>query len=344
MFGVSRWSFLPIPSKRSKEPFRTPACETSTPCTLNISPSLPRGGDQHRCEKLCENQPGYEANATHSCTSFRPILNQTSLKRGAPIAIILMSIGCTYPATAAAQAAASGFRSTPAPVRSSDGLALLQNVLTALGDANGLHASQSCVIATTMTLEGHAPVSIDWTMEPNNSLMTTHGPNGPVDVGSRAPYTLAGKTFAPSDRLNRARFIPAAAPIRIAAAFSGANYSVGSVIEDTLDGKPVLIVYMADAINPIIARDSLQTWYFDPGSFLPLRVDYRIASPSMSGVGKQAHVLFSGFQSFAVGLFPATISLYTGDSLSSKTTVSSAKCSPQLHPVDLFQVHGRSAQ
>jgi len=255
-----------------------------------------------------------------------------------------MSIGCPYLATAAAQAAASGFPSTPAPIRSSDGLALLQHVLTALGDANGLHAGQSCVIETTVAINEHVPISIDWTLEPNNYITVIHGTNGDVSVGSRAPYTLAGKTYSPSERLNRATFIVAAAPLWLGRALNDPRFFVSDTSNDQIDGQSVIKLQLADVSTPAIAKDSLQIWYFDSTTLLPLRVEYKIPSTTQAGLGGDSYALFSGFTKYPAGLFPTEVFTYQYAKLSSQTTLSSAICSPALHSKEYFTVHGKRVQ
>jgi hypothetical protein len=230
------------------------------------------------------------------------------------------------------------------PIRHADGLNLIGAALAALGDPKGLNASSSCVVSGQHAVVGARAIAIDWTIEPHNFLTTMHDPSGDVSVGSRAPLHIGSKAYAPSERLNRARFIAAAAPLWLGRALASHEYSISGVNQDSLDGRPVLTVRIADVSNAVIQKDSQQIWYFDAGTDLPLRVDYKIAALNAGGPGQDAYVIFSGMTKYSSGYFPTELSNYRAGTLASTTTVSSVNCSPTLHTVDYFTVHGKSAQ
>jgi hypothetical protein len=253
-------------------------------------------------------------------------------------------VGCWTTVHAGAQNSPTHSFFSPAPTRSTDGLVLLGESLTALRDVNGLHSSESCTISAAVTESDSRTVSIEWTIEPTNYLTTIHGVRGDIHIGGRANRTVDGKTYGPSERMIRSRFIAASAPIWLARAFNNANMFVsGSTVTERAETQ-LIMLSIADASNLATAHDSAQVWFFDPATFLPLRVDFTIASAMASGVGQPAHAAFSGFMETGAGLYPSVIKEYRGETLTSTTTVSSVVCAAQLHDNSYFAVHGVYAQ
>jgi len=230
------------------------------------------------------------------------------------------------------------------PVRATDGLDLLRTALAKLGDPNSLLAAQSCDISEGVTPTGGSSTPVDLTIDADNYLVTAHTIKSISQSGSLTPVTIRGKLFNLSPRLRLSHFEPAAATQWLARAIKRPSISVGSVVQKSVDGKSFLTVRLTDTTNAEIAVESAQVWYFDPSTYMPVRVDYKLLSAARSGLAAPTHVLIHSFHAFSGVLFPSTMSTFIGETPSATIAVSSAACSTQLHPVSYFDVSGKSIQ
>lgn len=92
--------------------------------------------------------------------------------------------------------------------------------------------------------------------------------------------------------------------IILAAQLNNPAYSFKFVETTALNGQPAIHIESALTADPVTSAVSLQDWYFDTSSGLPLRVDYRIvtsADPLNPGI---ASMQFANFQSVSGILVP----------------------------------------
>jgi hypothetical protein len=226
-------------------------------------------------------------------------------------------------------------------VRNPDGQSLIQESLASLGTPDGAIATGSCAISGSITPMGKSSRSADWSVEASDYLEVMHGSAGDFRFGSRTTYTAAGKSFAPSDRMNRVHFIPAAATAWLARAFTLPTIVIGSVTKQTLSGRDVLVVPLWDSVNSAVRVASEQTWYFDATTHIPIRVDYKISFPEAIGGTMPAYALLGDFQSFQGIQFATNISTYISNKLSYQATVTAATCTAQRHPNSYFDGNAR---
>jgi hypothetical protein len=92
--------------------------------------------------------------------------------------------------------------------------------------------------------------------------------------------------------------------IILAAQLNNSGYSFKFVETTTLNGQAAVHIQSALTTDPVASALTLQDWYFDPNSGLPLRVDYRVAnSPDLLNPGVVT-MQFANFQSVSGILIP----------------------------------------
>ena len=227
-------------------------------------------------------------------------------------------------------------------VRDVGGVNLLRESLIILGDKSGTNSLSSCFVISTLTSMSQPAIEINWLIEPHNDLTTIRTTSGYVSLGSRAPLKLGSKTYNASERLNRAHFIGAAAPIWLGRALTRNEYFISGVLQDQLNGRSVKVLHIADESGLLVGKDSQQTWYFDATTLIPIRVEYYLPSLTGGGLGQPVFVEFASFAEYAAGLFPTEVSMYRGGTLASKATTLTVTCSKHLHSADYFAVHEKS--
>lgn len=235
-------------------------------------------------------------------------------------------------------------RSTATATKNADGVQLLHQALARLGDPNALLAAQSCDISETVTPSGGSAISVEWTIDADDYLLIAHTAAGISQLASRAPVAIQGKLYTPGSRMRLTHFEPASATQWLARAIMRPTISISSVTRRSIDGKTFLAVQLADITNPIVMLESEQVWYFDPNSYMPVRIDYKLPSITRSGLAAPTHVLILGFHDFSGILFPSALQTYIGEIPETAITVSSAACSTQLPPASRFAVDGGTLQ
>jgi len=228
------------------------------------------------------------------------------------------------------------------PLRSDEGIALIQNALRALGDPQGFAANESCTVKGTTIYSDQSTAQHTWVVEPHNYLRVSQFGNQESVFGSQTPFQMHGKTYRPSEYVNRSTFYPAASPVWLARALTNPGISVSDVTSETLLDKTVEIVRIADEKSLAIAAESTQKWYIDPASHLPIRVDYKIPSKQMSGVASRVHADITKYESFRGLMFPSSVSLFLGNTPLETQSIVSAQCSRQIHENSYFDARTRS--
>lgn len=128
--------------------------------------------------------------------------------------------------------------------------------------------------------------------------------------------------------------------IILAAQLNNPGYSFQFMGTTALNGLPAIHIQSALSTDPIASALSLQDWYFDSSSGLPLRVDYRIAnSPDLMNPGI-ASMQFANFQSVSGILVPfrLTETGLTGDQ--DVVTITSATFNSGLSPSQFLPTAG----
>jgi len=101
------------------------------------------------------------------------------------------------------------------------------------------------------------------------------------------------------------KFLPAAAGARLAVHLPGivlleiianANYSMAFVGSTSVNGLSALHVHIEDDSDPDRQTLSVQDWYFDPSSGLPLRVEYRVPDTTNASMFTNVAVQLSDFR------------------------------------------------
>src|SRR5271169_4965638 len=128
--------------------------------------------------------------------------------------------------------------------------------------------------------------------------------------------------------------------IILAAQLNNPAYSFQFMGTTALNGLPAIHIQSALSTDPIASALSVQDWYFDSSSGLPLRVDYRIAnSPDLMNPGI-ASMQFANFQSVSGILVPfrLTETGLTGDQ--DVVTITSATFNSNLSPSQFLPTAG----
>ncbi|WP_213803760.1 hypothetical protein [Granulicella sp. dw_53] len=215
--------------------------------------------------------------------------------------------------------------------KNTSGVELIRNSLGKLGDPNAVLAEQSCEIKGQVTSPGQSSVPVAWTVDADNYLSVIHDPQGTINLGSHTPHKTTKQVFFPSNRMNLIHFIPEASTEWLARALIRPTISISAVSQKKMNTRDMLVIHLADQANPVIRSESEQIWYFDSESYLPIRIDYKLAPEGRTSVTIPVHTLISSFDTFAGIQFPANLSTYVNDTFQSQTVVSSVVCSVQRH-------------
>jgi len=214
-------------------------------------------------------------------------------------------------------------QSVVTPQRDPQAVAAIQNALAAMGGANAIARVQNVIAQGSMLpAQGSAIPIGSFRMEDqfgaqahefrdtfqspalNQSIVSGHGNPGLLSNGHT-------KNFNPWSGNSR---LPVHLPVMILSAFlASANCSIVSAGQTTINGHAAIQIHFHIDTDVVQQTLSIQDWYFDSATALPLRVEYRIPDTSNPTIFIGAAADFSDFRPVQGVLFPYRVTAYQDD-------------------------------
>jgi len=234
---------------------------------------------------------------------------------GSALAVLVLMLGLVAAASAAAHN----------PERDSAAISTLQSAITALGGSNAVAAIQDCILTGSMLNADGTSNAFNWTMAGNQFRIQVATAKGGTNIflsGHGSPaWVLNGNTSALNYYIARANlpfYLPAYVLLQ---ELNNPKYTLRYVGVVALSGQSVVQVHASDDSDPMGTLVTPQEWYFDPISFLPLRVQYREPANENAAKYDTATYDMSQFALVNAVLVPYTIS-YSDDSMKEVFSIS----------------------
>ena len=237
----------------------------------------------------------------------------------------------------------------PVPVRDPQALALIASSLKALTGGTAvtdvtLQATVAFVAGSDQE-SGTAALTGKIGEESLTQLSLTSGPRQQVRNGLlgawSGPDGVSHCMSTPNCFTDASWFFPA---LTLEALSSNLQYDLTYLGPDSSTGAPLLhvqvgLVQAADSAtaSATILRISTMDLYFDPQSFLPLVLDFKVHPDNDPGTDIPVEIQFGNFQSVSGGLAPFSIVEYLQGTLTLSFTVSSVVLNSGV-PDSLFAV------
>jgi hypothetical protein len=236
---------------------------------------------------------------------------------GSAIAVLFLILGLLAAASAATQS----------PERDAAAVSTLQSAIGALGGANAVAAIQDCILTGSILNVDGTSNNFNWTMAGSEFRIQIATANGGTNVfvsGHGSPaWILNGSTSPLNSYMARANLPFYLPPYVLFQELSDPIYTLTYVGVVQLNGKNAVQVHISDDSDPVGTLVTPQEWYFDPVSFLPVRVKYRGPSNNSAGDYTTATLDMSQFVPFGGVLVPTTIS-YSNGVVSEMLTIGAA--------------------
>jgi hypothetical protein len=251
---------------------------------------------------------------------------------------LFVSIAIAVPATLQAQQPSQ-------PVQDPQAVAVLQTAIAALGGANNIAQVQTVIAQGSMspapgvtnapsgnftwedqfTSQGHEFQDSFQSAAFTQRFVSGHGSPGVVSNGRIRKFT---------PHVAQARLPLHLPALILAGLLANSNYSIAFVGPVTLNGAAAIKIHLhidTDIVSKIIGR---QDWYFDPGSGLPIRVEYRVPDTTNPAYYVTAAADFSNYQPIQGVTFPMRILATQDGSLRNVLTISSLTVNPPVASSD----------
>jgi hypothetical protein len=225
---------------------------------------------------------------------------------GYAIAVLVLMMGLTAAVSAVTQS----------PVRDSAAISTLQSAITALGGENAVAAIQDCILTGSILNSNGTSNNFNWTIAGSEFRIEATTAKGGTNVflsGHGSPaWVLNGNASALNSYVARANLPFYLPPYVLFQELNNPIYTLKYVGPVQLNGNQVIQVHISDDSDPVGTQVTPQEWYFDPVSFLPVRVQFR--EPANENAADYGNATFdmSQFTLFDAVLAPATISYSNG--------------------------------
>ena len=233
---------------------------------------------------------------------------------GSALTALVLMIGLVATASAAVHS----------PERAPVAISTLQSAIAALGGSNAVAAIQDCILTGSILNGDGTSKTFNWTVAGSEFRIETTDANGGSNVflsGHGSPaWVLNGNTSPVNYQVARANLPFYLPPYVLFQELNNPIYTfkyVGVVVQN---GKNVVQVHISDDSDPVGTLVTPQEWYFDPVSFLPLRVQYR--EPANENAANYLNGTFdmSQFVSLNGVLVPSTV-VYSDDGTTEVITI-----------------------
>jgi len=235
-------------------------------------------------------------------------------------------------------------QSTP-PTRDAQAVTAVQNAIAALGGtaaisqitdttAQGTFAAGSDTGTFTWQTSGSDFLYSTQTSTNTRILVSGHGnpadirngigvPTGTHVLRSTLPYQVPGLVLLTE--------------------INNANYSLAYVGPETLNGSSVIHVQAVDNSDATGSQVTPQDWYFDAGTFLPVRVGFRVPNSGNPASYVSANTDFGSLSAVLGVLVPSSMALTINGGDARTITIASIQFNTGLSP-SIFDVPAGGGQ
>lgn len=155
--------------------------------------------------------------------------------------------------------------------------------------------------------------SFTWTVSGNDfrSELSGGGHSYVFVSGHGSPQSsIDGKTHTINDHVARA-MLPFYFPeYTLSAEINNSAYTIFYVGAESLDGRSVIHLHTSDDTDDIGALVTPQEWYFDPTTFLPLRVEFRMPANENAEIYHTGAFDFSNYRTIDGLQVPYSLTYY----------------------------------
>jgi len=258
------------------------------------------------------------------------------------VALLLVSFVVSLPATPQVAQPVQ----TTQPKRDPQAVAVVQGAIAAMGGAGATSQVQSVVAqGSIQASQGSWLTSGSFTWEnagPRYRYDNPHPQGHSVLVsGTRGPMVSSGGvTEKVHSHVTATMFPPHLLALVLPPRFSNANCSFELVGNDTVDGRAVVHVRTALHDDDVFAVISVQDWYLDAGSLLPVRVAYLLPMSSDAMATRSAAITFANYHNVSGILIPFQMSFYLDGQFGGTATLTSVSFNVTISPTDFDSPSG----
>jgi len=238
--------------------------------------------------------------------------------------------------------------STPA-VRDPLAISVLQSSIAAMGGTSAVAAITDTTVTGTepdISNPGGPPVPFTWQTSGVEFRFTTQNSIGAYTAlsGHGIPAQFKNGSWIPLaqyvSRANLGFHLPA---LVLNGEIQNSNYTLQYAGGATVDGNAVIHIHAVDSSDATSQIVTPQEWYFDPATFLPVRVEYLIPEERNVNSSIPASMEFSNYQSVSGVAVPFQVKIQAGQLLSLTASVTSVVFNSGL-PTSTFDPPAAGAQ
>jgi len=185
------------------------------------------------------------------------------------------------------------------PQRDASAITTLQSAIAVLGGTPAMASIQDCVLTGTTTPTSGSARNFTWTVAGSEFRIeaTTNNDSAVFVSGHGSPARITNGTASPLNYHMARAQLPLYLPGYILfEELSNSQLTLKYVGPVTLNGLKAVQVHISDDSDPVGSLVTAQEWYFDPGSFQPLSVEFREPSNDNAADYVNAAYQFSQFQ------------------------------------------------
>jgi hypothetical protein len=211
--------------------------------------------------------------------------------------------------------------SPPAPVRDAQAIAVLQSAVAAMGGARAAAAIQDFTVQGNeqyVTDPGPTPATFTWQNSGAEFSYTVQNSNGTYTAlsGHGIPAQLKHGNWIPlPPYVSRAELAFHNPIFVLYAELQSLNYSFQYVGPGSVEGNAAIHIRASDNSDAIGQLVTPQEWYFDPVTFLPMRVEYKAPDERNAQGSTPVSEEFSNYQAASGFVIPYQIKIQIGPSL-----------------------------
>ena len=193
-------------------------------------------------------------------------------------------------------------------------ISVLQSSLSAMGGTSAWNSIQDWVITGSVSSNASAQTNATFTWKgAGNEFRFEIDGNQTTNIfvsGHGAPARVVNGTSTPINyhvaRANAAYHLPG---FRLLQELNNSQLNIRYIGAATVQGRPAIQVHVSDDSDSIGSLVTPHDWYFEPVSFLPLRVTVRLPTNENAGDYLNGAFDFAQFQSVSGVLVPFQVSL-----------------------------------
>ena len=220
--------------------------------------------------------------------------------------------------------------------RDATAVSLLQQSITAMGGAPSIAAITGCT--TIATIQAVDATGVTVSQKQAMWIFSGSEIKDQVTDGSTTHVLVSGHGNGKSSDLQqpiRRHVILAQIPFHLPAYvlssdFLNANYSIIYVGSVSFNGQSALKVHLSNDSTPVSSVISYQDWFFDPNTYLPLRVEFRLPSNENAADYEEGAFNFSQFGTVSGVYTPMQIDSFMDGQLTSHIAIVSHVFNPQV--------------